>query len=539
MRPPGPHPGEARWPRPPPPGGFRGPAPVRPMGPHGQRFPVPPNDFGQQPRMMMNSMGGDGRFMDDEPLHEMNFQDRPGFFPFENPGDSRFPHHPGFDERPPPQRFHSSDYGPRYYHPDFDDRPPDFYSTPATSYPSEFNDRPGLYMMNPEYEPMECYRQRDPNYIPPLDAHGIPPPRKPCPPQPQKKKEPAKPEENKTEPSKTVASKISTFKNIITTPPRGRSLGVITFVGNSCGFIERDDLKKFSFAFNAFYGIQAHLVPGVKVHFTVVKTMGKEVATDVKVAPGGTEDIESTLYEGVVIGTLTDDKTKEPYPGRVRAIISVDPIKLAFGKTDTSVTLLMYDRVVFHLMSNVLTKEQRATHIKPKFPDTFELTKEIREKGVIVEKANGTLTIKSEKHDNLTASATDHLSENELNVNDEVEFTVMSGNDTKKAIRLKKLSEGTLNQDKANEDVSEKNTAVASPAKDRWKPVTLEAGCQELVVSSEKHEGTILKTASKNSQTPEKELLIIICAKQRVQNRVWLLSGVIWLATGGVVVVFR
>lgn len=112
------------------------------------------------------------------------------------------------------------------------------------------------------------------------------------------------------------------------------------FPQNSCGFIERDDLRKFSFAFNAFYGIQAHLVPGVKVHFTVVKTMvsvcifdvhksqksvneallidlcpyfncfwlsqGKEVATDVKVAPGGTEDIESTLYEGVVIGTLTD-----------------------------------------------------------------------------------------------------------------------------------------------------------------------------------------------------------------------------------------
>ncbi|XP_056616050.1 uncharacterized protein si:dkeyp-121d4.3 isoform X3 [Triplophysa dalaica] len=542
MRPPGPHPCEECWSRPPPPGGFHGPASVRPMGPHGQRFPVPPNDFGPKPRMMMNNMGCDRRFMDDEPFHGMNFQDRPGFFPFENRGDPRFPHHPGFDERPPPQRFHSSDCGPRYYHPDFDDLPPDFYSTPSNSYPSDpsgFKDRPGLSMVNPEYEPMECYRPRDPNYTPPMDAHGNPafrerggfagspqdfqgpgsvppqpqtfkapgilPPRKPCPPQPQKKKEPAKPEEIKTEPSKTVASKMSTFQNIIATPPRGRSLGVITFVGNSCGFIERDDLRKFSFAFNAFYGIQAHLVPGVKVHFTVVKTMGKEVATDVKVAPGGTEDIESTLYEGVVIGTLTDDNTKEPYPGRVRAIISVDPIKLAFGKTDTSVTLLMYDRVEFHLMSNVLTKEQRATHIKPKFPDTFELTKEIREKGVIVEKSNGTLTIKSEKHDNLTASAADRLSENELNVNDELEFTVMSGNDTKKAIRLKKLSEETLNQDKANEDVSEKNTAVASSAKDRWKPVTLEAGCQELVVSSEKHEGTILKTASKNSQTPEKE----------------------------------
>lgn len=50
---------------------------------------------------------------------------------------------------------------------------------------------------------------------------------------------------------------------------------------NSCGFIERDDLKKFSFAFNAFYGIEAHLVPGVKVHFTVVKTMVSVCVFDV------------------------------------------------------------------------------------------------------------------------------------------------------------------------------------------------------------------------------------------------------------------
>lgn len=30
------------------------------------------------------------------------------------------------------------------------------------------------------------------------------------------------------------------------------------------------------------------------------------MATDVKVAPGGTEDIDSTVYEGVVIAALTD-----------------------------------------------------------------------------------------------------------------------------------------------------------------------------------------------------------------------------------------
>lgn len=39
------------------------------------------------------------------------------------------------------------------------------------------------------------------------------------------------------------------------------------------------------------------------------------------------------------------------------------------------------------------------------------------------------------------------------------------GNDTQKAIRLKKLPVETVNQDKLN--VSEKSTAAASPAKDK------------------------------------------------------------------------
>lgn len=43
-----------------------------------------------------------------------------------------------------------------------------------------------------------------------------------------------------------------------------------------------------------------------------------------------------------------------------------------------------------------------------------------------MEKGKKTLTIKTEKHANLTASAADRLSEDELNVKDDVEFTVMT-----------------------------------------------------------------------------------------------------------------
>lgn len=48
-------------------------------------------------------------------------------------------------------------------------------------------------------------------------------------------------------------------------------------------------------------------------------------------------------------------------------------------------------------------------------------------------KSEGTLTILTEKHDNLAASAADRLSDDELNVMDEVELTVLT---VSKMIRL-------------------------------------------------------------------------------------------------------
>ncbi|KAK2896415.1 hypothetical protein Q8A67_010903 [Cirrhinus molitorella] len=534
---------------PPPHGGFRGPAPVRPMGPPGQRFPVPHRDFGPEPpRMMM--------MMEDEPFHPMDYPDRHEFRPpFDGP-DPRF-HHPEFGNRPPGPHFYrpEMEYGPRFPEfcdrppnfcpPEFDDRPPDFYppefrGRPPNFHPPEFEGGPDFHRMNPGFDQMEQYGPRDPHYMPQMDVHGnhafgdrggfagplppdfrgpglvqpppeafnaasVPPPG--CPPQPPKKKDQPASKDTKTEPPKSMASKI-TFKNISATTPRGRSLGVISFIGNNCGYIEREDLKKFSFVFDAFFGSRAHLIPGVKVHFTVVKNLGKECAVDVKVAPGGTEDIDSTVYEGVVLTALPVD-VKDANPGCIRTIISKDPIKLPFGKVDTNVTLLLYDRVEFQLLTNVITKEQRATNIKPKIPDTFQLTKEVRVMGVIMNKNDGTLTIMTEKHDNLSASPTDNLVDEELNVMDEVELTVLTVNDTKKAIRLKKLPEGsvTFNQKgKGNENISatKDNTSGTTPVRDKWKPVNREAGSVSFDISSEKYEGIITKMAPKKSPSEEK-----------------------------------
>ncbi|XP_051504485.1 uncharacterized protein si:dkeyp-121d4.3 isoform X2 [Myxocyprinus asiaticus] len=532
------------WSRPPPRrGGFRGPTPRHPMGPPGQRFPGPPHDYGPQPsRMrMMDNMAEHRQFMNephefmneppefmmreqmihDEPLHPLDFPDRPGFRP------------PPFNDADP--RFDSLEFecGPRFRPPDFCPpefraRPsnffrPEFERVPAGVRSPEFDDRPGFPMMNPGVDPMERFGPRDPHFMQPGnhafgDRGGFAAPPQdflgpgPVPPPPPPPSETSK--DTKIEPSKTMASKLAMFKNISANTPRGRSLGVISFIGNNCGFIEREDLKKFSFVFDAFIGKRSNLVPGVKVHFTALKNLGKECAVDVKVAPRGTEDIDNTVYEGVVTTALPDGNVKEPNPGCIRTILSVDPIKLPFGKQDTNVTLLLYDRVEFQLLTDLITMEKRATNIKPKTPETFQLTKEIREMGVIINKTDGTLTITTEKHNNLTASAADNLSEDELNTMDEVELTVITVDDTKKAVRLKKLPVGsvTFNQQaNGTENISGVKDKMpgTAPVKDKWKPVTSEAGSQELVVSydvsSEKYEGMIVKIVPKNSKTQEME----------------------------------
>lgn len=125
-------------------------------------------------------------------------------------------------------------------------------------------------------------------------------------------------------------------------------------------------------------------------------------------------------------------------------------------------------------------------------------------------KSDGTLTIMTEKHDNLTASATDNLSDEELNVMDEVELSILTVrkikflffltnttrilvwiqtfdcirsfiiyilcvlkvNDTKKAVRLRKLPKGsvTFNQKtKSSENISgvKDNTSGSTPLKDK------------------------------------------------------------------------
>ncbi|TNM99373.1 hypothetical protein fugu_012406 [Takifugu bimaculatus] len=221
-------------------------------------------------------------------------------------------------------------------------------------------------------------------------------------------------------------------------PPPGRSTGIISFIGPSFGYIEREDLQKYTFSFDVFFGNPKAMTPGVRVHFTACKEKGSLIATDVKVAPGGTENVEPEIYEAVVTQPIVEPQPGErQYPGQI----------LTFDAKDSTVTLLKNDQVLINLLTDIVTEKRRATNIKPKIPSTFSETQEIREQGVIISLKDGEGVVKSEKHGELPFDVKENLSDVEFtveDVNEEVEFTVITLRSGNRAIRIKRVKEPLL-----------------------------------------------------------------------------------------------
>ncbi|KAF1375337.1 hypothetical protein PFLUV_G00218770 [Perca fluviatilis] len=163
-------------------------------------------------------------------------------------------------------------------------------------------------------------------------------------------------------------------------PPPGRSTGIISFIGPTFGYIEREDLEKFTFSFSVFFGNPKAMKPGVRVHFTACKEKKALIATDVKVAPGGTENVDTEIYEAVVSQPITEPQPGErQYPGQVHVDIGPLRTNLTFDRKDSTVTLLQNDQVLINLLTDIVTEKRRATNIKPKIPSTFSHTGEARE----------------------------------------------------------------------------------------------------------------------------------------------------------------
>ncbi|XP_048467834.1 cold shock domain-containing protein E1 isoform X12 [Rhincodon typus] len=226
---------------------------------------------------------------------------------------------------------------------------------------------------------------------------------------------------------------VNAHNIVLVKKKQGRCQGVVCAMKEAFGFIERGDLvKEIFFHYSEFKGNLETLQPGDDVEFTIKERNGKEVATEVKLLPQGTvifEDVSIEQFDGTVTKVIPKVSSKtqtDPLPGRIKVNFAISK-ELPFGDKDTrsKVTLLEGDHVRFNISTDRRDKLERATNIEI-LTDSFELTGETREMGVIAAMRDGFGFIKCVDRD---ARMFFHFSEImdclQLHISDEVEFTVV------------------------------------------------------------------------------------------------------------------
>ncbi|XP_077464999.1 cold shock domain-containing protein E1 isoform X1 [Stigmatopora argus] len=242
----------------------------------------------------------------------------------------------------------------------------------------------------------------------------------------------------------------------LVTKKQMRCQGVVCATKEAFGFIERADVvKEIFFHYSEYKGDLEALQAGDDVEFTIKDRNGKEVATEVKLLPQGTvifEDISIEQFEGTVSKVIPKVPTKnqnDPLPGCISARIGFTDKEMPFGEKDTKskVTLLEGDHVQFNISTDRRDKLERATNIDI-LPDSFDVTKETREMGVIAAIRDGFGFIKCVDRDaRMFFHFSEVLEESQLHISDEVEFTVvpdMLSAQRNHAVRIKKLPKGTV-----------------------------------------------------------------------------------------------
>ncbi|XP_043992669.1 uncharacterized protein si:dkeyp-121d4.3 isoform X1 [Gambusia affinis] len=326
---------------------------------------------------------------------------------------------------------------------------------------------------------------------------------KAAPPDPAPAAAPTPPAAPKPEPRHTAKALGLLGKRTFERPPPGRSTGIISFVGPTFGSIEREDLEKFQFSFDVFFGNPNALTPGVRVHFTACKEKNRAVATDVKVAPGGTENVDPEIYEAVVSQAIEEPQPGDrQYPGQVHVTLGMVRTNLAFERKDSTVTLLKDDQVLINVLTDIVTEKRRATNIRPKIPATFGSTRETREKGVIVSLKENEGIIQSEEHGELQFETRENLSDvdfTEEDINEEVEFTVLPLRGGKRAVRIKRVKEPLLltlcgASSSAPEELERTNGEMVSVGPNRTTSKSREELEPHMVLDSELYEGIVSQT---------------------------------------------
>uniref|UniRef100_A0A3P9P780 Cold shock domain-containing protein E1 n=1 Tax=Poecilia reticulata TaxID=8081 RepID=A0A3P9P780_POERE len=211
---------------------------------------------------------------------------------------------------------------------------------------------------------------------------------------------------------------------------QARCQGVVCATKEAFGFIERADVvKEIFFHYSEFKGDLEALQAGDDVEFTIKDRNLRTCACSLR-------------------GPFPR-KISDPLPGRISTRIGFSEKELPFGEKDTKskVTLLEGDHIQFNISTDRRDKLERATNIEI-LPDTFNLTKETREMGVIAAIRDGFGFIKCVDRDaRMFFHFSEVLEESQLHISDEVEFTVvpdMLSAQRNHAVRIKKLPKGTV-----------------------------------------------------------------------------------------------
>lgn len=241
--------------------------------------------------------------------------------------------------------------------------------------------------------------------------------------------------------------------------------GVVCSMKESFGFIERADVvKEIFFHFSEAEGTNTEIRPGDDVEFTIQTRNGKEVACNITRLPPGSvifEDVDPTIMKGQVLKPLeinnpnqANAPPSDPLPGRIKyRAADHSEVEVPYGDKDQKgdFTLRHGDWVQFLLATDRRDQLQRATCISL-LDDTFQLSGEKREQGVVVQLKEGFGFIRCvERSVRLFFHFTEVLdTSREISVGDEIEFTCVQDptssftNPRLSAIRIKHVQEGTV-----------------------------------------------------------------------------------------------
>uniref|UniRef100_H2Z8A0 CSD domain-containing protein n=1 Tax=Ciona savignyi TaxID=51511 RepID=H2Z8A0_CIOSA len=243
-------------------------------------------------------------------------------------------------------------------------------------------------------------------------------------------------------------------------PPK-RFNGIVTAMKESFGFIERSDIvKEIFFHYSEVLANVPDLHVGDHVEFSVQERNNKDVATEIRLLPLGSvqlEEISNELYVGTIEKPLpakAPNKVMNEVRFKASKIFLIQRKRIRFGEKDRAAnclhTLCKGDQVSFLTITDKRNGQQRAAGVTLLLEKTIIVSKEKREQGIVAAVKEGFGFIKCVERDSrLFFHCCEMLDPaHHVRMSDEVQFTVLLDPVAEKqrmhATRIKVLPKGSV-----------------------------------------------------------------------------------------------